>query len=60
MLPKRCVRGSHIGMDDITNDHLIFLPQMLQIVSSIDVIFDEHFLAALIYKNRFYCEAILT
>ena len=50
----------YIGVDNITNDYLIFLPQTLQIVSSLDVIFDEHYLSALIYKNCSYCKAILT
>ena len=58
--PQRSIRGIYIGVDDLTNGHLIFLPQTLQIVSSIDVVFDENFLSALIYKNRSYHEAILT
>ena len=57
---QRGVRGIYIGLDDVTKGHLIFLPQTLQIISSLDIKFDEHFLSALIYKNCSYRKAILT
>ena len=57
---QRGVRGIYVGFDDLTNGHLIFLPQTSQIISSVDVIFDENFLSALSHKNRAYCEALLT
>ena len=57
---QRGVRGMYVGSDDLTNGHLIFLPQTMQIISSVDVIFDENFLSALSYKHRAYREALLT
>ena len=57
---QRGVRGFYVGIDDLTNGHLIFLPQTLQIITSVDVTFDEKILSALIFKNRSYHEALLT
>ena len=57
---QRGVQGIYVGVDDLTNGHLVYLPQILQVVSSVDVIFDENILSALVYKNRSYREAILT
>ena len=50
----------YVGVDDLINGHLIFLPQTSQVISSVGVIFDENFLSALSYSNRVYREALLT
>ena len=57
---QRGVRGILTGLDDHTPGYLIFLPSSRQIVTSVDVIFDEKFIFALVHKNRAYHEAILT
>ena len=57
---QRGVRGIFIGFDDYTPGYLIFIPSTRQIVTSIDVIFDEYFLSALVHKTRAYREALLT
>ena len=33
---------------------------MRQIITLIDVTFDAHFITAIVYKNKAYCEVILT
>ena len=57
---QKGIRGIFVGFDHHTPGYLFFLPSMRQVVSSIYVIFDEHFLSALVYKTRAYCEALFT
>ena len=38
----------------------LFLPSTRQVVSSIDVIFDKHYLNTIVYKTRAYREVLLT
>ena len=57
---QRGARGIFIGFDHHTPGYLIFIPSTRQIITSIDVIFDEYFLSALIHKTRAYREALLT
>ena len=51
-------RGMFIGLDETTSGYLIFVPSTRQIVTSVDVIFDEYFLASLVHKYRTYREAL--
>ena len=57
---QRGVRGMYVGMDDVTTGHLIFIPSIRQVISSIDVVFDESFITALAHQYRVYREALFT
>ena len=47
---QRGVCGNFVDFDHHTPEYLIFIPSVRQIVTSIDVIFDEYFLSALVHK----------
>ena len=50
----------HVGFDEFTTAYLIFIPHVRQIVTSVDVTFDESFYASLAYKYQTHREVLLT
>ena len=59
-LTQHSIQAIFIGFDQHTLGYLVYIPSTSQIVNLIDIVFDEYVLSALIYKNRAYCEALLT
>ena len=57
---QRGMKGIFVGFDVIAPGYLVFLPSIRQIIISIDVIFDESFISALVEKCRPYREAFST